>query len=48
MFERLDERMKIDESASPNSRERWIRYASVMIVSALVCGGLDAGIVLLE
>jgi hypothetical protein len=48
MFSSLDEQMKSDESASSTSRERWIRYAGVVIATALVFGGLYAGIMLLE
>jgi hypothetical protein len=48
MFNSLDEQMKRDDATSSSSRERWIRYASIAIVSILVFGSVYAGIMLLE
>jgi hypothetical protein len=48
MFSSLDEQMKRDEATTSSSRERWFRYATVVVASILVFGGLYAGIMLLE
>ncbi len=48
MFNSLDEQMKRDDATSTSSRERWLTYASVAIVSLLVFSGLYAGIMLFE
>jgi hypothetical protein len=48
MFDSLDEQMKSSDSASSTPRERWIRYASMAVVSVLVFGALYAAIMLME
>jgi hypothetical protein len=48
MFSSLDEQIKHDDAIMTTSRERWIRWASVAVMSLLVFGGLYAGIMLLE
>lgn len=44
MFSSLDEAMK--QAAGSNSREKWLRYAGVLIATIVVFGGLYAGIML--
>jgi hypothetical protein len=48
MFSSLEEQIKRDDASSSNSRERWLRYSTIVIVSILAFGGLYAGILLLE
>lgn len=48
MFSSLDEQIKHDEQTSSTVRERFIRYASIVLVSVLAFGGLYAGIMLLQ
>jgi hypothetical protein len=48
MFGSLDEQMKRDDAASSNSRERWLKYATVVLLSILMFGGLYGTILLLE
>jgi hypothetical protein len=47
MFNSLDEQMERDDATSSTSRERWISYGTIAIVSILVFGGLYASILLL-
>lgn len=48
MFESLDDQMKHDDTESSSASERWIRNASIVIVSLLVFGGLYAGLMFME
>ena len=48
MFTGLDEEIKRDTDAVSTPQERWLRYAAVLLISALLFGGLYAGIRLLE
>jgi hypothetical protein len=48
MFNSLDEEIKRDDHATSTARERWLRYAAVLLVSAVLFGGLYAGIRFLE
>jgi hypothetical protein len=48
MFNSLDEEIKRDDQATSTPRERWLRYAAVLLVSAVLFGGLYAGIRFLE
>ena len=43
MFDSLDENFKRDDQATSNPRERWLRYAAVLLVSLLAFGGLYVG-----
>ena len=47
MFNSLDEIMRDDKTTAP-PRERWLRYAAVLLVSAVLFGGLYAGIRYIE
>jgi hypothetical protein len=47
MFDSLDEKIKRDDQATSTPRERWFRYAAVLLVSMALFGGLYAGIRLL-
>ena len=47
MFDSLDEEMKRDDRATSTPRERYLRYAAVLLVSFALFGGLYAGIRLL-
>jgi hypothetical protein len=47
MFNSLDEIMR-DYKTTPPPRERWFRYVAVLLVSAVLFGGLYAGIRFLE
>ena len=48
MFNSLDEEMKRDDQDTSTPRERWLRYAVVLLLSVVLFGGLYAGIRLLE
>ncbi|MCP5114322.1 MAG: hypothetical protein GY953_26120 [bacterium] len=48
MFDSLDERMKLDDSVENSSRERWVKYTMVTLLSVLMFGGLYLGLMLLE
>jgi hypothetical protein len=48
MFSSLDQEIKRNDSSSSSPRERWMKYFAVLLASALVFGGLYAGITLLE
>jgi hypothetical protein len=48
MFTSLDEEIKRDVDAVSTPQGRWLRYAAVLLISALLFGGLYAGIRLLE
>ena len=47
MFDSLEEQIKRDDEATSVPRDRWLRYAAVMVVTMLLFGGLYAGIRLL-
>jgi hypothetical protein len=47
MFDSLEEQIKRDDQATSAPRDRWLRYAAVMVVTTLLFGGLYAGIRLL-
>jgi len=42
MFEQLEETIRSDEDAVTTPRQRWIRYAIVLLVSMVLFGGLYA------
>lgn len=44
MFNGLDEEIKRDDQAASPPWERWLRYAAVLLASAIAFGGLYAGI----
>jgi hypothetical protein len=48
MFNSLDEELKRDDQETSTPRERWLRYAAVLLVSMVLFGGLYAGIHFLE
>ena len=48
MFNSLDEEIKRDDQATSTPRERWVRYAAVLVVSAVLFGGLYTAIRFLE
>jgi hypothetical protein len=48
VFDSLNDRIKRDEDASTTPRQRYVVYAAVLAVSAVLFGGLYAGIRLLE
>ena len=48
MFNSLEEEFKRDDQATSTPRERWLRYAAVLLISAVLFGGLYAGIRFLE
>jgi hypothetical protein len=48
MFNSLDEEMKRDDQATSTPRERWLRYAGVLLVSAVLFAGLYTCIRFLE
>ena len=48
MFNSLDEEIKRDDQATSTSRERWLRYTAVLVISVVLFGGLYAGIRFLE
>jgi len=48
MFDGLDEQMKRDEAAEITPREKYLRWAAVIITSLLVFGGLYFGVRLIE
>ena len=48
MFNSLDEEIKRDEQKTSTPRERWMFYASVVLASAVLFGGLYVGIRFLE
>ncbi len=48
MFDSLDDEIKRDEQATSTPGQRWFRYATVLLASIILFGGLYAGIRLLE
>ncbi len=48
MFNSLEEEIKRYDQATSTPRERWLRYAAVLLASIVLFGGLYAGIRLLE
>jgi hypothetical protein len=48
MFNSLDDELKQDEQATSTARQRWLRYAAVLLVSLILFGGLYATIKFLE
>jgi hypothetical protein len=48
MFNSLDEEIQRDDQAASTRWERWLRYAAVLVVSAIAFGGLYAGISFLD
>ena len=48
MFDSLEDKIRHDDQATSTPRERWLRYAAVLVVSAVLFGGLYAGIRFLE
>jgi hypothetical protein len=48
MFNSLDEQIERDDQATSTPRERWLRYAAVLLLSAVLFVGLYAGIRFLE
>ena len=42
MFEQLDDSMRRDDDAVTTPRQRWTRYAIVLLVSIVFFGGLYA------
>ena len=48
MFDSLADRIKADEALEVGSRERYLRWAAVLILSLLLFGGLYFGVRLLE
>lgn len=44
MFNSLDEEIQRDDQAMSTARERWLRYALVLLASVVLFGGLYAGI----
>jgi hypothetical protein len=48
MFNSLDDEMKRDDQATSTPRERWLLYATVLLISVVLFSGLYAGIRFLE
>jgi hypothetical protein len=48
MFNSLEGDFKRDDQAASTPRQRWLRYAAVLLVSLLAFGGLYFGIRFLE
>ena len=48
MFNSLEDELKQDQEAVTTRAQRWIRYAVVVLVSAILFGGLYAGVLFLE
>jgi len=48
MFDSLADRIREDEHQSVSNTERYLRWAAVTVISAVLFGGLYAGIRLLE
>ena len=48
MFNTLEDQTKNDDRSPTAARERWFRYGIVVLLSAVVFGGLFAGIRFLE
>jgi len=48
MFESLDEQMKQDDKAATSTKERFLIWFSVAVISVVVFGGLYLGVQLLE
>ncbi|MGH9664489.1 MAG: hypothetical protein ACRD9L_08720 [Bryobacteraceae bacterium] len=44
MFESLDEQMKLDEAKQVSNSERMMRWFLVVVISALIFGGLYFGV----
>jgi hypothetical protein len=42
MFNSLDDEMRREDLATSTQRERWLRYAAVLVVSLVLFGGLYA------
>ncbi len=48
MFESLDEHIKQDDKVETTSRERWLQWLAVLLLTIVVFGGLYFGIRMLE
>jgi hypothetical protein len=48
MFESLDDQMKLDENKVSTSKERALRWVLVVVVTAVLFGGLYWGVHMLE
>jgi hypothetical protein len=48
MFTSLEEEIKRQDDAAHTPRDRWVRYAAVLLISVLLFGGLYTAIRLLE
>ena len=48
MFNSLEDELKRDEQATSTRTQRWLRYATVLLASIILFGGLYAGIRFLE
>jgi hypothetical protein len=48
MFDSLADRIRQDEHAETNNTERMIRYLIVLVVAALLFGGLYYGVKMLD
>lgn len=48
MFETLDERIRHDEAEVTTPREKYMRWAMTLVVTALVFGGLYVGMLMME
>jgi len=44
MFDSLDDEIRRDEQAASTPRQRWFLYATVLLASIILFGGLYAGI----
>ena len=48
MFNSLDDEIQRDDQATTTARERWLRYAAVLLVTLALFGSLYAGIKFLD
>ncbi|HUA63147.1 MAG TPA: hypothetical protein VML19_30615 [Verrucomicrobiae bacterium] len=48
MFEELQDRMKRDDDATTTPGQRWLKNAVVIILAALIFGGLYAALRFME
>jgi hypothetical protein len=48
MFESLDDQMKHDAQAEKTTRERWLEYTAIAILSLAIFAGVFFGVRLLE